>query len=43
MAFGSGMAAITTVFQMLSVGDHVVAMDDLYGGTNKYFRQNLSR
>ena len=24
-------------------GDHVVAMDDLYGGTNRYFRKVASR
>ncbi|MFN7096708.1 MAG: trans-sulfuration enzyme family protein, partial [Gammaproteobacteria bacterium] len=32
-AFGSGMAAIATVLELLDHGDHVVAMDDLYGGT----------
>ena len=24
-------------------GDHVVAMDDMYGGTNRYFRKIASR
>ena len=34
LAFGSGMAAITTVsLSLLSEGDHVVAVQDLYGGT----------
>jgi cystathionine gamma-lyase len=32
-AFASGMAAITTVMQMLKPGDEVVAGHDLYGGT----------
>lgn len=32
-AFASGMAAINTVIDLLDSGDHVVAMDDLYGGT----------
>lgn len=32
-AFGSGMAAISTVLELLNTGDHVIAMDDLYGGT----------
>ncbi len=31
--FSSGMAAITTLFQFLSQGDHVVLTEDLYGGT----------
>jgi len=33
MAFGSGCAASTTLFLTLSAGDHVVASDDVYGGT----------
>lgn len=32
-AFASGMAAISTVLELLDHGDHVIAMDDLYGGT----------
>jgi len=38
-AFASGLAAISTVLDMLESGDHVVAMDDLYGGTHRLFRQ----
>ena len=34
-AFASGLAAIATVLDMLDQGDHVVAMDDLYGGTRR--------
>ena len=37
LAFASGLAAITTVMATLSVGDHVVASDDLYGGTVRLF------
>ncbi len=33
LAFGSGMAATTTVMQLLNPGDHVVIGDDVYGGT----------
>ena len=33
LAFASGVAATTAVFQLLAPGDHVVAGDDLYGGT----------
>ncbi len=32
-AFSTGMAAITAVLDLLSVGDHVVYSEDLYGGT----------
>lgn len=32
-AFASGLAAIATVLECLDAGAHVVAMDDLYGGT----------
>jgi len=33
LAFASGCAAATTVLQTLRPGDHVVACDDVYGGT----------
>jgi len=36
-AFASGLAAIATVLELLKPGDHVVAMDDLYGGTYRLF------
>ncbi len=35
MAFASGLAAETAVLHMLSPGDHVVASDDVYGGTHR--------
>jgi len=38
-AFASGMAGINTVLNLLSAGDHVVAGDDVYGGTHRLFRQ----
>jgi len=38
-AFASGMAAIATVLELLDAGSHVVAMDDLYGGTGRLFNQ----
>ena len=37
------MAAITTISQMLKQGDHVIACDDLYGGTVRLFDQIASR
>lgn len=33
LAFGSGMAATAAVFSILKSGDHVVACNDIYGGT----------
>lgn len=36
-AFASGMAAISTAMELLNHGDHVIAMDDLYGGTFRLF------
>lgn len=36
-AFASGMAAIATVLELLQPGDHIVTMDDLYGGTYRLF------
>jgi cystathionine beta-lyase/cystathionine gamma-synthase len=32
-AFASGMAAISTILELLNHGDHLIATDDLYGGT----------
>src|SRR5688572_23219969 len=32
-AFSSGLAAMATCLELLDTGDHVVAMDDLYGGS----------
>lgn len=36
-AFASGLAAINTVMGLLNPGDHVIASDDLYGGTYRLF------
>lgn len=36
-AFASGMAATSTILELLDSGDHVVAMDDLYGGSFRLF------
>ena len=38
LAFASGMAAITTIIlSQLKKGDHVLAVEDLYGGTHRLF------
>lgn len=36
-AFASGMAATSTVLELLPHGSHIVAVDDLYGGTFRLF------
>lgn len=40
-AFASGCAATTTVLHLLNAGDHVIAMDDMYGGTFRLFDKVL--
>ncbi|MBL0387753.1 aminotransferase class I/II-fold pyridoxal phosphate-dependent enzyme [Tumebacillus sp. ITR2] len=42
-AFGSGMAAITTTLFLFSQGDHIVACDDIYGGTFRALTQLINR
>jgi cystathionine beta-lyase/cystathionine gamma-synthase len=42
-AFASGMAAINTVVDLLDTGSHVLAMDDLYGGTYRLFDRVKTR
>ena len=41
LAFSSGMAATTTILMMLRKGDHVIAGDDIYGGTYRLFERVL--
>ncbi len=38
-AFASGMAATATLLELIDSGDHVLAMDDLYGGSFRLFEQ----
>lgn len=42
-AFASGMAATSTVLNLVSAGDHVIVSDDLYGGTYRLFSKVLAR
>ena len=39
LAFASGMAATDAILHLLSTGDHVLAGDDLYGGTHRIFQR----
>jgi cystathionine gamma-lyase len=38
-AFASGLAATATALELLDSGDHVVALDDIYGGSRRLFEQ----
>ena len=38
-AFSSGVAAQSAIIEILKPGDHVVAFDDLYGGTFRLFNE----
>jgi len=42
-AFASGMAATATLLELLDSGDHVIAMDDLYGGSYRLFDRVRTR
>src|ERR1700694_1457253 len=42
-AFASGLAAMSTVLDLLDTGSHVVASDDLYGGTFRLFERVRKR
>ncbi|HSP13837.1 MAG TPA: cystathionine gamma-synthase [Thermoanaerobaculia bacterium] len=41
--FASGMSAIDTVFRLLNAGDHVVAGENMYGGSYRLFNRVLER
>jgi cystathionine gamma-lyase len=42
-AFASGLAATSTVLEILNSGDHVIAGGDLYGGTFRLFQRVRTR
>jgi len=41
LAFSSGMAATSAILSLLRPGDHVLACDDLYGGSYRIFEKVL--
>jgi cystathionine gamma-synthase len=43
LLFGSGMAAISAVFQSLEAGDHIVAQEVMYTGSRNWLRDEASR
>lgn len=42
VAFASGSAATSAVIHLLQHGDHCLSCDDVYGGTQRYFRRIVS-
>lgn len=42
-AFASGLAAIATILECLDQGAHVIATDDIYGGTRRLFTRVRNR
>ena len=42
-AFSSGMAAAATVLEILDSGDHIISIDDVYGGTYRLFENVRKR
>ncbi len=42
-AFASGMAAIATILELLKPGDHLIAVDNLYGGTYRLLEKVRKR
>lgn len=42
VAYASGSAATSAVIHCLKQGDHVLCVDDVYGGTQRYFRRIVS-
>lgn len=42
-AFSSGLAATATCLELLDAGDTILAMDDLYGGTNRLLNRAAAR
>ncbi|MBT2599181.1 MULTISPECIES: bifunctional cystathionine gamma-lyase/homocysteine desulfhydrase [unclassified Oceanobacillus] len=42
-AFGSGMAAITSIMMLLESGDHVIMTDDVYGGSYRLMTKVLNQ
>ncbi|XP_075235773.1 cystathionine gamma-lyase-like [Lycorma delicatula] len=43
LCFSSGLGALTAIVSILKSGDHVLCVDDLYGGCNRFFRHIASR
>ncbi|XP_046675425.1 cystathionine gamma-lyase-like [Homalodisca vitripennis] len=43
LCFSSGLGATTALVSLLQAGDHILSVDDIYGGTGRYFRHIAAR
>lgn len=43
LVFASGLGTTTALAQLLSMGDHILCGDDVYGGTNRLFSKVIAR
>lgn len=43
LCFSSGLGALTAVVSLFKSGDHIVCIDDVYGGTNRYLQKVASK
>ncbi|OQV23864.1 Cystathionine gamma-lyase [Hypsibius exemplaris] len=43
LCFSSGLGAMTTIIHLLTAGDEIISMNDMYGGSNRYFRHVASK
>ena len=42
-ALNNGISTTVTIAQLLDSGDHILCVDDVYGGTQRYLRQILGK
>ncbi|XP_014208944.2 putative cystathionine gamma-lyase 2 [Copidosoma floridanum] len=43
LVYSSGLGTTTSLMALLNTGDHIVCSDDVYGGTNRFFKKCLPR
>ena len=43
VVFSSGMGAVDAVIKLLNAGDHVIAVNDIYGGSYRLFTKTFAR
>ena len=43
MTFSSGLATLTTLSYLMKSGEHALVVDDVYGGSNRFFQNCANR
>lgn len=43
LCFASGLGTITAIMHLFRANDHLICVDDVYGGTNRYFSKVASK